>query len=650
MSVQFGRWHIDGTPVDFCYLARVKATLAAFGPDGSSAYDKGSISILYHAFHTTKESRLETQPHISPAGTVITWDGRLDNRAELIRELRNVVTTRSTDVEIVSAAYEKWGTGSFAKFVGDWALAAWNENTQALVLAKDFVGIRHLYYSIDKDTVTWSTILDPLLLCTERTFPLCEEYIAGWFSFFPAAHLTPYAGINSVPPSSFISLRPGKQTITKYWDFSPSKQIRYRTDGEYEEHFRSVFFESVRRRLRSDNPILAELSGGMDSPSIVCMADTIIACGAADTPRLDTVSYYDDSEPNWNERPYFTKVEEKRRITGCHIDVSHQDTFDLDFVSDRFAAIPGSVIGRHTGAAKQFLEFMTSHQYRVLLSGIGGDEALGGVPTPIPELSNLLARGRLWKLVRQAIVWARVKRVPLLQLLCETVRAFLPPALVGTEKHKRPPRWLEPRFVRAHLRALHGYDTRLRLIGSLPSFQEQMSTLEGLRRQFNASCLPCDSLHEQRYPYLDRDLLEFTYAIPREQIVRAHQRRSLMRRALIGIVPDELLQRRRKAFIVRGPLAALSTDYRCLAHRTECMTSPRIGIVNRQRLAESLQSAAHGQDVNMIAIKRVFALEHWLGQSFHRRLFRFLPADSPREKSQAANGESCDSGGRELTS
>src|SRR6202044_2689500 len=102
------------------------------------------------------------------------------------------------------------------------------------------------------------------------------------------------------------------QTVTKYWDFDPAKKIRYRTDVEYEEHFRALFTESVRRRLRSDAPVLAELSGGMDSSSFECVADTIIAAGAADTPRIDTLSYYNDSEPHWDERSYFTKVEEKR--------------------------------------------------------------------------------------------------------------------------------------------------------------------------------------------------------------------------------------------------------------------------------------------------------------------------------------------------
>ena len=193
------------------------------------------------------------------------------------------------------------------------------------MLAKDPIGTRHLYYSFDNNQVTWSTILDPLVRFAGKTFALNEEYIAGWFSMFPAAHLTPCVGIHSVPPSSFVLLRPGKHTVSKYWDFDPGKKIRYRTDAEYEEHFRTVFATAVQRRLRSDRPVLAELSGGRDSSSIVCMADTIIARGAADTPRLDTISYYDDSEPNWNERPYFTKVEEKRGRTGWHINVGAQD-------------------------------------------------------------------------------------------------------------------------------------------------------------------------------------------------------------------------------------------------------------------------------------------------------------------------------------
>src|SRR5712664_1172034 len=121
VSVQFGRWNFDGQPADREYLAKAEGVLAPYGPDGGGAYIKDSVGILFRAFHTTKESRSEAQPHVTPSGAVLTWDGRLDNRAELIRELRDILTTGSTDASIVAAAYEEWGTNFFAGLLGDWA-------------------------------------------------------------------------------------------------------------------------------------------------------------------------------------------------------------------------------------------------------------------------------------------------------------------------------------------------------------------------------------------------------------------------------------------------------------------------------------------------------------------------------------------------
>ncbi len=468
MSVQYGRWNFDGKPVQRDYLDKVNALLAPYGPDGRSSYSKEKISILYYAFHTTLESRRESQPHVTASGAVITWDGRLDNRAELIRQLGYTATSRSTDLEIVAAAYQYWGSDCFGMLIGDWALAIWDPHTRSLILAKDPIGTRHLYYSFDNNQVTWSTILDPLVLFAGKTFALCEEYIAGWFSFFPAAHLTPYVGIHSVPPSSSVLLRPGRHAITKCWDFDPSKRVRYRTDAEYEEHFRTVFGEAVRRRLRSDRPILAELSGGMDSSSIVCMADTVIARGAAETPRLDTVSYYDDSEPNWNERPYFTKVEEKRGRTGFHIDVSSKDAPKFESDDNHFEATPGSR-GR---TSEQFAACLASQSYQVVLSGIGGDEVTGGVPTPMPELEDLIARRRFGHLAHQLKVWALNKRKPWFHLFFEAVRGFFPPNLVGIAEHKRPAPWLTHPFIKRNRSAIQGYERRLKWLGTLHSFQE----------------------------------------------------------------------------------------------------------------------------------------------------------------------------------
>jgi asparagine synthase (glutamine-hydrolysing) len=615
MSVQFGRWNFEGQPPAPDYIEKVSATLAPYGPDSNESYSGNGVRILYCAFHTTKESRREKQPCISSSGAVITWDGRLDNRADLISELRDFLTVNSTDVAIVAAAYEKWEANCLGKLIGDWALSIWNPRERSVLLAKDPIGTKHLYYSFDDEQLTWSTILDPLVKLAGKTFTLNEEYIAGWFSMFPAVDLTPCVGIHSVPPSSSVLLRPGKRAVSKYWDFDPKIKIRYRTDTEYEEHFRIVFATAVQRKLRSDRPVLAELSGGRDSSSIVCMADIIVARGTAETPQLDTLSIYVDSEPNWNERPYFTKVEEKRGRTGWHVNFGAQDPEKIqasepppESVHARFVPTPG-YDGR---TAPYFRMCMASQGNRVVLSGIGGDEVMGGVPTPVPELANLLARAQFGALAHQLKVWALEKRRPWFHLFWEAAGAFFPPALVGVPKYMRPVPWLQSAFVKRHWAALTGYPSKAKLFGPLPSFQGNVGTLDALRRQLARTALPFAPPFEKRYPYLDLSLLEFMFAIPREQLVRPTQRRSLMRRALVGIVPDEILNRKTKAFVARSPMVAISNDWAHFAGMTQNMLSSSLGIVDPERILEALQKVRRGEETPVITLRRTLCLEEWL--------------------------------------
>jgi asparagine synthase (glutamine-hydrolysing) len=626
VGVQFGRWNSNGLLLDPEYVAKAEKMLAPYGPDGGGTYIKDSVGILFRAFHTTKESRKEAQPHVMPSGAVLTWDGRLDNRAELISETKDILNPESTDVSIVAATYLRYGAACFAKLLGDWALSIWNPTNRSLILAKDPIGTRHLVYSCDQEQVCWSTILDPLVLLAGKTFALKEEYLAGWLSFFPATHLTPYVGIHSVPPSCFVRLEPGRQTVSKYWDFDPAKRLRYRTDGDYEEHFRQVFGEAVRRRLRSDGPVLAELSGGMDSSSIVCMADAIIARGTEENPRLDTISYYDDSEPNWNERQYFTKVEEKRGRTGCHIDVGGQESFAWSLESGLFAAAPGSGRFSPLSVQTQFRKCIQLGGNRVLLSGIGGDEILGGVPTPTPELADLLARARFGQLVHQLKAWALNKRKPWFHLLFEATREVLPAALAAVPAHKRPAPWLHPNFVKQNRAALGGYRRAVRMFGPLPSLQNNLRTLETLRRQLLCSGLSPEQLCEKRYPYLDRGLLEFVYAIPREQLVRPGQRRSLMRRALVGVVPDDVLNRERKAYVARRPTVAISTEWSNLTEVTRSMLSSSLGIVDQQCFSKALQNARQGRGIPIVTLMRTIEMECWLRSLQNCEWFNWLPS------------------------
>lgn len=611
MSAQFGKCNFDGKTVDPKDLEQVRPVLAPYGPDSEGYLCKDNFGLIYRAFHTTEESRHELQPQVLPSGVVITWDGRLDNREDLIRRLDGDISTESTDLVMVAAAFEHWGTDAFARLMGDWALSVWDPRSQSLILAKDFVGTRHLYYSLETGAVTWCTVLDPLVLFAERKFALEEDYIAGWLSSFPAAHLTPYNGIRSVPPSSFVCLTRTKQRTVKYWDFDPGKRIRYRTDGEYEEHFRSVFSEAVRRRLRSDSPVLSELSGGMDSSSIVCMADALIRRGKAHTPRLDTVSYYDDFEPNWNERPYFTKVEEKLGRTGCHIKVSSQDSFKVELDDHQFAATPSS-LKRCDEPTREFASCLISNRNRVVLSGTGGDEVTGGVPTPTPELQDLIARVRVGALIHKLKLWALDKRKPWFLVLSEAAREFLPSALAGTPKYRRQVPWLDPKFIKRNSAALQGCESRVRIFGPLPTFQGNVGTLEILRKQLGCFAAAREPQYEKRYPYLDRDLLEFMFLIPREQLVRPGERRSLMRRALVGTVPDELLHRRRKAFVARGPMASISTQWPNLLKFSQSMLASSFGIVDPEAFIDALQSVRHGREAPIVYLMRTIGLELWL--------------------------------------
>src|SRR5947208_3267050 len=325
MSVQFGRWNFDGQPPSPEYVEKVGETLAPYGPDSNESYSKEGVKILYRAFCTTKESRREKQPHVSLSGAVMTWDGRLDNRTDLLRELPDSTTAESTDIAIAAAAYEKWGEKCFAKLLGDWAL-------------------------------------------------------------------------------------------------DPGKRISYRTDAEYEEHFRSVFATAVQRKLRSDRPVLADLSGGVDSGSIVCMADLVMARSQADCPRVDTISWYDDSydhlEPDFNELHWVAKVEEKRGRPGYHINLAHlrnnssQPSPEPEFENDPFAATPFPSRERDA-FFKQYAVLMKSNGHRVALSGVGGEIPTGGgSPSPVPELQNLLSRAQLLALSRQLRAWASKMKSP----------------------------------------------------------------------------------------------------------------------------------------------------------------------------------------------------------------------------------------------
>jgi asparagine synthase (glutamine-hydrolysing) len=564
---------------------------------------------------------------MNSAGLVLTWDGRLDNRDDVIRSLHPGSRSLSTDADIVFAAYEQQATNCFRKLIGDWAITVWDPSEQSLILARDFLGARHLFYNLEAKRVTWSTVLDPLVLLAGRPFDISEEFIAGYLSTYPETHVTPFVGINAVPASTFVQIQCGHTRTCEYWRFDPSHRTHYRTDAEYEECFRDVLAAAVRRRLRSSSPVLAELSGGMDSTSIVCVADAVIATGKAECPRLDTVSYFDDNEPNWNERPYFALVEKKRGREGYHIEVAGCQGALQPPDSDCFFALP-DYDQRALNGMQEVRRCLERSQSRVMLSGIGGDEFLGGVPSSVAELQDLFARFNWLKMTRQLSSWSRQKRTPWVHLLFEAIEEFLPQGLRRLYRKPRVAPWLHPDFIKRNIAAFWADLKRVRFFGEIPSFQSNINTLNHLRRQFNCSHLTQLAHYRMSYPFTDRDLLTFLFSVPREQIVRSGYRRSLMRRALANLVPAEIFARKRKAYVARHPLVLLQAAHPSIKTLLQSPLIVEYTWMMEAEISANLESIRQGHSEYLVPLLRTLKLELWLQTLKARGLLHSAPTRS----------------------
>jgi asparagine synthase (glutamine-hydrolysing) len=612
MSAQAGICNFDGRPVDPGLLGRMAASIAHYGPDGGGQHVRGSVGMVYRAFHTTKESRLESQPYTTGRGHVMPWDGRLDNRDELIERLGDDLNSGYSDLAIVASAFDRWDKNCLHWLIGDWAVTIWKPDQRELIFAVDYMAIRHIFYYLKKDHILWSTDLAPLVLLSGDKFHVDDDYIAGYFANAPDADLTPYCEIHEVPPGHFTRVRNGNATVERYWQFSPKSRIRYKTDAEYEDHFRRVFRQSVRRRLRSDSPILGELSGGLDSSSIVCMADDILAKEGAWTPRLDTLSFYDKTEPNGDDWVFFQKVEEKRRRVGAHIDASTLGRSPASLEYPDFTPLPG-YFGSWRKLEAERAEVVRSGGYRAVLSGIGGDEFMGGIPNPTAHLADLIVQFKLLSLAEQLMTWSLVKRRPWIQLLWQALVDLLPSS-IGQHfvKQAEVEPWIDKDLARNTRLAIRQIDVDNHFGLWLPTRRSYIGGLLMMANKMAKSTLPELALEETRYPYLDQNLIEFILSIPADQLLRPGERRSLMRRSLVGVVPQEILSRRTKQLGARTPVLVVDKKWEELRTVFGSPFISRFGYVNRRRFLEKLQAARNGEEVHIVRMLRAISLEFWL--------------------------------------
>jgi asparagine synthase (glutamine-hydrolysing) len=285
MSGIAGIFNIDGAPVDRALLQRMTDAIAHRGPDGIHHWVDGPVGIGHCMLQTTPESVYERQPLTDESGHLcLNMDGRVDNREELISALKskNARLRDDTDAELVLKAYECWGEECPVRILGDFAFVIWDMRQRQLFCARDILGVRPFYYYTDGRKFLWASELQQLF----RDPGVPREPNEGMVAEYLAASLTDreetlYKGIMRLAPAHSLLLRAGRIDKRWYWDVDPSKEVRHRTDEEYAEHFSEVFAEAVRCRLRSQEPVGAELSGGLDSSAVVGMAQRLYQEGRA---------------------------------------------------------------------------------------------------------------------------------------------------------------------------------------------------------------------------------------------------------------------------------------------------------------------------------------------------------------------------------
>lgn len=595
-------------------LTLLRKALSVRGPDSEREVCTNSVGMAYCAFHTNPESHLELQPLVSHHGHILAWDGRLDNREELLRLLRSEVGDCHTDAAIVMAAYIKWGVACLPKLIGDFALSLWDPKARMLLLARDPVGARTLFYHVNKERIIWSSELAPLLDLAGIELEPNDIYIAGYFTHGPEPKLTPYKDIYAVPPGNVISISEGQLQEQRFWGLDPNQEIRYKNDLEYEQHFLHLFREAVRCRLRADRPVWSELSGGLDSSSIVCIADQIINSGEVQIPPLETVSHVYDESLTSDESKFIHYVEEHRGKPGHHLPESTYRVL-APFADEASVVIPNIV---HISADYHhgLCEAMRENGARILLTGQGGDQLLCSAPNPTPELADLLCQHKPLQLHRRVQEWSQALRKPYIELLWKTaVLAMIPArlhALCQREPARSLPTWIDQNFAKR-------MNLRERMLGTVdifdfqtPSGRDQSAGFLSVVRLISAGYRRERTDIEISYPYLHRPLVEFLQAIPHEQRIRPGETRSLMRRALRNVLPDQIARRKNKGRPTEAILRAVIREWPRLQLVFENAHVSAYGYVNSQKLLLSLSLARSGNKEAITLVDRAIALEFWL--------------------------------------
>jgi asparagine synthase (glutamine-hydrolysing) len=574
MSGIMGIYYLDDSPVERENLVKMVDILAHRGTDGAGIWVEGVVGFGHRMLWTTPESLIERLPLVNrTSDIVITTDCRIDNRQELISvfQFQDCPPEKITDSQLILAAYEKWGEQCPEHLLGDFAFAIWDKREQKLFCARDHFGVKPFYYYSKNEFFTFATEIKALW-CVPQVPRLLNRVRVGDYlaDIYEDNAITFYENIFRLPPAHSMVINQSGVQIKSYWSLDRDRELLLDSDEEYAAKFREIFAEAVRCRLRSAFPIGSMLSGGLDSSSITCMARKILS--ENNKQPLHTYSAVFDEVPQSDESPYIKAVLAQGGTVEHYL---HADKVSpLTDLEQVLWHLDEPVFAGNLYINWNIYGIAKNQNIRIMLDGFDGDNT---VSHGVGYLSELALAGRWLTLCREIQGFAKNFKFSFWQIFWQYVynygfnrlRKYKPFNLIhrlwqaGSKRLWRPNVQepsrnvtLNPAFVeKIGLEQRRQNLPQGRNLPQLNQRHHHYQCLTSAVLPYTLEILDRASAGfgiELRYPFWDKRLVEFCLSIPANQKMSQGWTRAVLRRALAGLVPQEVQWRGGKGNLAPG--------------------------------------------------------------------------------------------------
>lgn len=512
----FGILNKDGSSVDIDLVQGASRMLNHRGPDGEGFFAEANIGFGHKRLSIIDLSENAKQP-FEKHGLVITYNGEIYNYKELRKELEGLhYNFRSnSDTEVLLSAYHCWGNKAFEKLNGMWALAIWNEEEQSLLLSRDRYGMKPLFVFETEEVYAFASEIKAFSLLPDWSGQVNRS---NAYEFLVNGQLnhnsgTFYEQVKSIEKASVQKYASDGGLLRQVTFYTIDKKKRKATANP--KKFRDLFSGAVASHYVADVKVASALSGGMDSSSIVAVSDL-------QGRSIETFTYA-ASDPAYSEFKYVEMLKEKIDFKSHSISPSFKDHLE----AHRSALIANEAPCLAINLVTSYLLYkeVASQNFKVVLAGQGADELLLGYSFYYAPFLRHLAKRRLILFVKEAC--ALLIRYPK-----ESLRS-LTKAFKGIEFHKyiNDQGGKKEESGTSTFEEDYEYYLGYGQLYGLLQYEDRLSMAHGV---------------EARLPFLDLDFSNYAHGIPFHQKIVGALRKKPLRKAMKGIVPSEILNRRDK--------------------------------------------------------------------------------------------------------